>query len=208
MFFLQIGIQNSHILYQKFSNDPNKKKKSLRLFYEDIYRSLIHFKEEEWPKNSNYVLEHAESLPYNMQRPSPRKQQAQSTETSTETPLPVPMRRLSPRKNDPSTVNNIPKNVGIIMADEPTKQKKMRRVDPPNRLVHNINSFHQLIPLKHESGPKEGKSKQLQCQVCSKKGERKDTSYQSSICKMPSCLSKTPDCCNYKYHRYVNYWDH
>ena len=179
------------------------------MYYEDIYGSLIHFKEEEWPKNSNYVIPHAESLPQEMQRPSPRKQQSQSTETSTDTPLPIPMRRLSPRKNDLSTVpNNIPKPVGIIMADEPTKKTKMRRVDPPNRLVHSINSIHQLIPTSpHETGPKKGKSRQLECQVCKKKGIRKETTSQCALCEMPLCQSKTVNDCYYKYHRYTKYWE-
>ena len=130
----------------------------------------------------------------------PRKQQSQPRETSTtDTPLPIPMRRLSPRKNDPSTAsNNIPNTVGIIMADAPTKKTNMRRVDPPNRLVHNANIFHQLIPTPlHEKGPKKGKSKQLECQVCKRKGDRKETTYQCAVCLMPLCQSKSPTDCFY-----------
>ena len=210
MFFIQLTIQNAHILYQRYGSDPNKHKKSLRMFYEDIYRSLIHFKEEDWPKNSKYVISHAPSLPQEMQRPSPRKQESQSRETTTDTPLPMPMHRLSPRKNDPSAApNNIPKTVGIIMADAPTKKQKMRRVDPPNRLVHNANIFHQLIPTPlHEEGPKKGKSKQLECQVHSRQGIRKETTSQCAVCLMPLCQSKTATDCFYKYHKYTRYWEH
>ena len=227
MFLFQLALQNAHILYNKEQVRNNKKVMSLRLFYEEIYRKLIHFDETEWPRNSDNEMPHAESLPQEMQKPSPRKAEAKGRETST--PAIVPMRRLSPRKKSTdvastSFISTVPVAVPIqqlispasvieeddMVCDEPSdnyqvRKKKPRRVDPVIRLIHNKNSFHYTKPTPvHENGKRKGQSKQLACQVHKMRGERKDTQSMCALCEMPLC--QFGNNCFFKYHRYVKYW--
>ena len=107
-YLLQIGLQNAHTLYQKYSTE--KKKLTLLQFHVKMSQTLINFDEKEWPKDNSCSIPHAQPLDPEQQFKSPRKR-ANVTSTAA-APIPAspaeailqcnsePSRNVQPLLND------------------------------------------------------------------------------------------------------------
>ena len=60
MYLLQMGLQNAHILYNKYSTE---KKLSLLKFHEEAWKALVHFDSNKWPSNPDLKIPHAVPTP-------------------------------------------------------------------------------------------------------------------------------------------------
>ena len=174
-YFLQIALQNAYALYQKYTT--NRTELTHFKFHMAAIGSLIHFDPAEWPVTGS-LIPHAPNLPQPQAAMPPAPGTPRSSPDSDSPPPRTP--HQSPPQPTPG----------------PSRKKKPRLVDPPQRL----QSFkkHVLTAIK---GP--GNKPQKQCRVCYMISKRKDTTKECIICKIPLC---TKDPCFDVYHKKMKYW--
>ena len=72
-YILQLGIENSYVLYTKFTDIYPPKKLSHKLFMLEVANQLINFNDADWPSNPEFVIPRAPPLDPEMRFQSPRK---------------------------------------------------------------------------------------------------------------------------------------
>ena len=195
LYFLQMALYNSYILFKKYSHPRSKA--DLLDYTLAIINSLISFQPQDW-LHSGWPLHHAPDLPQGS--PQADSPQAGPSHTRTDSLQPGPSHVRDAMHTPPPLATASATLPATLAPTTPTTPaaaalrrcrwqgeepagprpaKRTKRVpDSDNRL--NVSREHTTIKVKSNA--------RKRCSVCSAKGQRRDTQFKCRVCDMFLCL--------------------
>ena len=202
MYLLQMGLQNAHVLYNKYGlplgkNGEPGKKMSLLKFMEEAWTALIYFNPADWPSNPELKIHHAEPIVAAMPTPAtPHRDNVKGSTSISTTAVSTPVTphrnelhddlslTLTPMLDSPVEVTHAPMDSSILSSTSTVltsienrmiTPSRERKADYEDRLNKKYNHVLVEIGGGNENDPNTDNKKNKQrgkCRVCSMRGTK------------------------------------